>query len=196
MSPLVLTLMTFLAGALAVAGVYSVLSDLFLRDRTRLSRRVDQEFLKSQRERIQRSTLFKNLGTLAAEAAEDEPKQTLRQWFVALVEQSGMSLAPRRLLTIMAAAGLAAAALVGLLRQSPLPALAAGAAGAAAPFQDPSPFSRTGITLAAVTSPATNSAELDGRYCASWNAFRSAVVMVFRVAAVPIGSVPYRCVAP
>jgi tight adherence protein B len=126
--------MTFLAGVLAVAGLYSVLSDLFLRDRSRVSRRVDQEFLKTQRERIQRSALFKNLGQIAAEATEDEPKPTLAQRFVAVVEQSGLDLAPRRLLTIMAATGLAGAALFGLLRQSLLLAVVGGAVGAAVPF--------------------------------------------------------------
>ena len=50
MAPLLLTLLTFLAGILAVAGVYSVVSDLFLRDRSRVSKRIDDEFRNRQRD--------------------------------------------------------------------------------------------------------------------------------------------------
>jgi tight adherence protein B len=133
-SPGLLTVLTFAAAALAVFGVYSVLSDLFLRDRSRVSRRVDDEFRRRQRDRIQKSSLFKNVGQLAAEAAEDEKAPGLRERFVAVVEQSGLSLTPERLVTFMAIAALTCGALVGLVRQSPLPAVAAAGVGGAAPF--------------------------------------------------------------
>ena len=51
MSPLVLTLFTFFAVALAIGGVYSLVADLVLRDRTRVSQRVDEEFRKRQRDK-------------------------------------------------------------------------------------------------------------------------------------------------
>ena len=49
MSPLVLTLLTFAAVVAAVGGVYSILSDLFLRDRSRIREHVDEEFKQKQR---------------------------------------------------------------------------------------------------------------------------------------------------
>ena len=57
-----------LAVVTAIVGVYSIVSDLFLRDRSRVSRRVDDEFRKRQRERARKSLLFKDLGQLGADA--------------------------------------------------------------------------------------------------------------------------------
>ena len=42
MTPALSTLLTFLAVGLAVIGVYSILTDLFLRDRARIGHRVDE----------------------------------------------------------------------------------------------------------------------------------------------------------
>jgi tight adherence protein B len=136
MSPGLLTILTFLAAALAVVGLYSLLSDLFLRDRSRVSQRLDEEFRRSQREQIRKSALFKeDFGRLAAEAGtEDEARPGLRRRFEALVEQSGLNLTPDRLLLSMAVAGLGCGALAGLLRHSVLVAAAGGLAGAAVPF--------------------------------------------------------------
>ena len=96
-------LLTFLAGALGVAGVYSIISDLYLRDRSRLRQRVDDEF--RQRQRVD-----------------------------ALIEQSGLGLTVRRLLTLTGAAALALAVPAGLVWWC-APAAAAGAlVGAAGPL--------------------------------------------------------------
>jgi tight adherence protein B len=128
-------LMTFLAVALAVLGVYSLLTDLYLRDRDRVSRRVDEEFRKRQRDRAQKSALFKNLGAPAAEASADaEPVLTPVERFAALVEQSGLHLTVGQLLALMAGVGLAAGAAAGLLRQSVLIGAAVGLAGAVVPL--------------------------------------------------------------
>jgi tight adherence protein B len=128
-----LTLLTFLAGTLAVIGIYSVLSDLFLRDRSRISQRLDEEFRKRQRDQVRRSTLFRNLGQ--SEAAADELAET--RWtyrFEALVEQSGLDLTPRKLLLIAGSLGLGLGALVGLVRQSQLLGTLAGLLGLVAPI--------------------------------------------------------------
>jgi tight adherence protein B len=117
MSPALVTLLTFLAVVMVVFGVYSILSDLFLRDRSRVSQRVDDEFRKFQRERARRSAVFKNQQALAA-AAEEAGGFNLRQWFEALIEQSGIALSPRQVLLYMAATGLGTGILGGLLRQS------------------------------------------------------------------------------
>jgi len=134
MSP---SMVSGLAAATAIIGVlaaYQILSDLFLRDRSRVSDRVDDEFLKSRKERAKKSPLFKNLGQVAAEAlADDDGRGTARQRFEAMVEQAGMDVTPGRIAGI---AGLAAAALglVGfLVRGNPIDAVLAAALGAVAP---------------------------------------------------------------
>ena len=48
----VVRLLTFLAVATAVLGAYSLLTDLFLRDRSRVSQRVDRELRMRQREMV------------------------------------------------------------------------------------------------------------------------------------------------
>ena len=67
MSAPLLSLLTFIAVALAVAGAYSILADLFLSDRSRVHSRVDDECRRKQRHRAERSTLFRNLAQSAAE---------------------------------------------------------------------------------------------------------------------------------
>jgi tight adherence protein B len=128
-------LVTFLAGVLTVAGIYSIVSDLYLRDRSRVSQRVDEEFRKRQRDRAKKAALFKNLGPLTLEAApEDEAPVSLRQRLEALIEQSGLNLTLQRLLTLMTVVGLSLAALAGLISRN-IPAAAVGAlVGATGPL--------------------------------------------------------------
>jgi tight adherence protein B len=130
--------LTFLAVVTAVAGVYSILTDLFLHDRSRVSQRVDAEFLKRQRDLARKMSVFKDPGQFAAEvsSARDEGESSLRQRFEAMVEQSGMDLTPGRLLARSAIAGLALGTLVAVLFQKPLAAILVAAIGAAAPVLD------------------------------------------------------------
>jgi tight adherence protein B len=119
MNPALLPLLTFGAVAAAIAGGYSILSDLYLRDRSRVSQRIDDEFRKRQRDRARKGMLFKDLNQLAAEAAGDmEAPSGLRQWLTTMVEQSGLDLTERKLLTMSAAAGLVLGLLAGLWRES------------------------------------------------------------------------------
>jgi tight adherence protein B len=108
--------LAFLAVALAVVGVYSFLSDLFLRDRSRLGRRMDEEFRHKQRDRARKAVLFKNLSQLAAEAAAEEPALSLRRRFVLLVEQSGLDWTPARVLAFCAGLAVFCGALGAVLR--------------------------------------------------------------------------------
>jgi tight adherence protein B len=134
MNPGLLMLFTFMAVLLAVAGVYSIVSDL-LRDRSRVSRRVDEEFRKRQREKAQASTLFKDLTSLPPDLSrEQEDEPTLRQRFEALVEQSGMEVSPQRVLTFMLLGATVFGALGGLIGQSLFYAVPAAALGAAIPY--------------------------------------------------------------
>jgi tight adherence protein B len=130
-----LILLPFLGGILAVAGIYSIMSDLYLRDRSRITRRVDEEFLKKQRERVRKSSLFKDLGLPAPATSDTGTGVTWREWFETLVEQCGLpDLTSQRLLSIMGATGLAVGAVMGVLQQNVLTATAAGLGGAALPL--------------------------------------------------------------
>jgi tight adherence protein B len=135
MHPNLLFFLTFGAVVAAVAGAYSILSDIYLRDRSRLNQRIDDEFRKRQRERARKALLFKDLNQLAAEAAgDDEGRLDLSQRLHAMVEQSGLDLTVQKLLTISAAVGLGCGLLGGLLRQSILVAAVAAPIGACLPL--------------------------------------------------------------
>jgi tight adherence protein B len=134
-APDILTVLTFLAGAFVVIGIYSIVSDLVTRDRTKMNMRLDEEVRKKQRERIKHSALFKNLGQIAAEAAADqEGNLTYRQRFNTMVEQSGLNIMPEKLMTVMASAGVVVGGLAGLIRNSVFIGLALAALGASIPF--------------------------------------------------------------
>jgi tight adherence protein B len=128
-----LALLTFLAVVLAIVGLYSILSDLFLRDRSRVSNRVDEQLNQRLRDRAKKSLLFKDL--VAQDAApEGEKRLSMRQRLEFLIEQSGVNVAPRRLLVIMAGVGLGLGLVVGLVFPNVLAAAAAALAGAAVPL--------------------------------------------------------------
>ena len=133
MSPALLTMLTFVAVVMAALGVYSLLSDMFLRDRSRVSQRVDRELRKRQREQVRRSTVFKNLATTST-APETLAPTGLRARLEAMIEQSGVSVTPQRLLTFMAAGGASLGLIAGLLHWNVLTGLAGAAVGAAIPF--------------------------------------------------------------
>ena len=135
MYPLLLTFLTFGAGVTAVAGTYSIFSDIFLRDRTRVRERVTDEFRTLQRERVQKSLLFKDLGQLATEAmAEGEEQGGIRRRFEAMVEQSGLDLTPKKLLTIAIFSSVGLGAAAGLIRQSLIVGSVGALVGAVVPI--------------------------------------------------------------
>lgn len=135
MSPTLLTLLTFLAVVMAVAGIYSIVTDLFLRDRTRISDRVDREFRVTQRNRAKKTVLFKDLDEIRRQAlAGDEVRPSLARRFEALVSQSGLALTPGRLLLMMGAAGAVLALLMGLWWRTIPIAVGSAFLGATLPF--------------------------------------------------------------
>jgi tight adherence protein B len=130
-----LLLLAFAAGVLAVVGIYSILSDLYLRDRSRVSKRVDEHLRARQRERAKKAMLFKDLVPMGGETTSDtEERLSLRQRLEVLLEQSGLNLTPRRLLLIMAGMGLAAGLAANLIRPNVLVAAVAALTGAGLPF--------------------------------------------------------------
>jgi tight adherence protein B len=127
MNPALISLLTALTVTLGIVAIYSLVSDLFLRDRSKLNERVDFEFLKKQRAQVKKSPLFKNLGQMAADAIGGEGKApTIAERFTAMVEQSGLDLTPGRLLTTAIVAALAMGIIGLMLRGS----IMAGAIGA------------------------------------------------------------------
>src|SRR5438094_9205589 len=85
-------ILTFLATAIGILGVCSFVADLFLRDRSRVLRRVDEELRQRQRESVRRSRLFKDPRETFAEAeANEEIGVGLGERQRAMVAESGSS---------------------------------------------------------------------------------------------------------
>jgi tight adherence protein B len=128
--------LTFVAGFLFVYGANLIVTDLFLRDQEELRRRMQEETRLRQQEAARNSPLLlRSLSELAEEAAEEiaGDSRSLRDRLRELTEQSGLDLAPDRLLTICAFVGGLFAFLAGLAAKSLILALAAGLLGIAAP---------------------------------------------------------------
>ena len=125
-----LAALTVITGILAVS---QLLSDLFLRDRSKVSDRVDAEFIKKKGEQAKKTPLFKNLGQMAAELADDH-KPSMKQKFVAMIEQSGMDTTPTKVLTIAGISCLACGLIVFLVRRNPVDAGLAAALGGVVPI--------------------------------------------------------------
>lgn len=117
MSPGPLLILTFVAGVLLILGLVSVLSDLYQKDRVAVTRRLNEEFRSKKREEIRNSPLFRDLGRVSEEAVSDEA-MTVRQRFRVMIDQSGVTVTPDRLIAIAAGVGLAAGSLAGLIRQN------------------------------------------------------------------------------
>jgi tight adherence protein B len=116
-----MTGLAFLAGVSGVAGIYSILSDLFLRDRTRVDRRLRETFRTRDRDKARQARLFKDFEELKTRAEADEPvTSSPKERLAIMVMQSGLNLTVNRLLWISATVGVGAGAAVGLLRQSVL----------------------------------------------------------------------------
>jgi tight adherence protein B len=130
---LLLPMLTFVATVAGVAGVYSIVSDLYLRDRARVSNRVENEFRQRLRDRAKKSLALKDIRELVPDGSAGELKPSLRLRFETMVEQSGLALTPARLFTIALVSGLALGALGGLLRRNPLVAVVGALIGAFVP---------------------------------------------------------------
>jgi tight adherence protein B len=121
---------------MALLGAYSLLSDMFLRDRSRVSQRVDRELRKRQRDQVRKSMVFKDLGATSAAGpmAGTAVASTLRARLEAMIQQSGVSVTPQRLLTYMAAVGVPLGLIAGLAHWNLLTGLAGVLVGASVPY--------------------------------------------------------------
>jgi tight adherence protein B len=133
MSPAALSGLAALTVITGILAVSQILSDLFLRDRSRVNDRVDAEFLKKKSEAAKKTPLFKNLGQIAAEVGEDVTP-TMKQRFEMMVEQSGMDTTPQKVLGISAISCFACGLVVFLIRQSAFDCTLAAGLGFLAPI--------------------------------------------------------------
>lgn len=135
MSPGLVSLLAAITAMVGVIALYQVLSDLFLRDRSRTNDRVDYEFLKKRKEQAKKSSLFKNLGQMAAEAAVNEGKRpSLRKRFEAMVEQSGLDVTPDRLAGIAVVGAILVGLIAFVVRSNPIDAVLGTIAGGVLPI--------------------------------------------------------------
>src|SRR5262245_42949494 len=101
-----ITILSFVAAATAIAGVASLVYDLYFRDRWSIKSRLDEEFHSQSKGRGGKSSLFKQLRMLEAETSQSTP--TLGMRFRSAVEQSGLPITVETLLTISVATALVA----------------------------------------------------------------------------------------
>jgi tight adherence protein B len=131
-----LPLLTFLAVVLGIVGVYSLMSDLFLRDRRRLQERLDVEFHNKQRERAKRSLLFKDQEQFRFDFADGRsaPRPTWRERLQGMLDQSGLELTRSRLLNYCVAWAVGLGLVAGIARRSIVIGLVGLVAGAVIPL--------------------------------------------------------------
>jgi tight adherence protein B len=104
MSPLVVKLATFVAGVFAFVGVFSILSDLILKDRARVKDRLEEAFGDERQRRERKSALFRDLQLLHADTSKHVP--VLWKRFVMAVERSGLATTPSTIVRISLTAGI------------------------------------------------------------------------------------------
>lgn len=107
-----ITLLTFGATTAGVFGLYSVVTDIFLRDRLRINERLADEFPDKIRRRIRRSPLFKDLNLLHSATSETRPG--VGQRIDEMLMQAGLEWTFAQLV-LMSVTAWALAALVGTL---------------------------------------------------------------------------------
>jgi tight adherence protein B len=107
MSPTAISLLAYVSILLALISVTSLLSDFFLPDRSRVNRRLE-ELQKGQKEKVRKSSLFKDLHKLKPSefGSDSEPRLTIRQRLERLLEQSGLDWTLYKLLAISTASSL------------------------------------------------------------------------------------------
>jgi tight adherence protein B len=125
-----LAALTVITGIIAIS---QLLSDVFLRDSSRVNDRVDAEFIKKKSEQVKKTPLFKNLGQIATELSDDA-RPSIRQRFASMVEQSGMDTTPGKILGIAAVSAVACGLVVFLVRRNPIDAVLAVGLGGLAPI--------------------------------------------------------------
>jgi tight adherence protein B len=135
MSASLVPILVFFATVFAVIAVYSLCSDLYLKDRQRVQDRIDAEFRNKTRDRAIRSLIFKgnDLGQSSSVDGQRPPKPTWQQRLQTLLDQSGLELTQTQLRNYCVAASLALGTVGGIWQRSIFVGLIGLALGAYAP---------------------------------------------------------------
>jgi tight adherence protein B len=132
MTPPLVPSLAFLTVVSGLLCVWSLLGDLWLRDRERLDRRLRDEFGPRDAERSRRPSLFKDLAALADTGEPRGWRAPLHQLRL-LLEQSGLEWTPRRFLHVTLGSALLGTA-AGLLVHRVIGGLVGLPLGMAAPL--------------------------------------------------------------
>ena len=121
MEALIISILAFCGAFLAVVAVNALLMDMIAAERRRLNREMEEQLRQRRRERLK----DQGLEQLARQANCAKP--SLAERLAVVIEQSGIEITARHLLTISAACALSAATIGGLLTGDLMLSVAAGA---------------------------------------------------------------------
>jgi len=107
MDPVFIKLATFVAAVFAVIGLFSIISDLVLREKSRIKERLKEEFGKGRVPHGSKSDLFKELSS--AHSGSDHGLRGVWKRFRTMVEQSGLDVGPGRIIQISLTAAIISA---------------------------------------------------------------------------------------
>ena len=84
-----LPLLTFMAVAMGIVAVFSLLSDIFTGNRQRIQERLNVEFHNKQREKAKRSLLFKGTEPFQVEPMDNSQavRVTWAEWLQTMLDQ-------------------------------------------------------------------------------------------------------------
>jgi tight adherence protein B len=135
MTPTLASLLTFLAAIIGFVSIASLVSDVFLKGRNRLKRRLDDEFNRSSPQKLLRPSLFKDLQEVSADHFADDvvERRGIRDRLLYLLDQSGLDWSLSRLVTMSAIAAVFASVIAALV-SGWLAAVVTSAAAAVAPI--------------------------------------------------------------
>jgi len=132
MDPKIINITTFIAAALAVIGIFSIVSDLVLREKARIRDRIRDQFGVGSDGRTRKSDLLKDLKLFQSETSRRAP--LLWKRFTTMVAQSGLDVGPERVLQIAATTALVGAIVGFMLTRMWAVALATTAIGLVTPL--------------------------------------------------------------
>jgi len=123
----VITVLAFFAGFCVIFAANMIVSDLLMRERAELRKRMESQLVQRQKDRVRGALSGKNFDQLAAEALrENQEPKSLWDWLQELVEQSGTGWSAGKLAAVCCVAGAAFSIAAGVATGS---ALVGGFAG-------------------------------------------------------------------
>ena len=135
MESLIPTAAMFAIAVVAGLAGLSVVSDLFLKDRSRVNRRIDERFRSDLRKKVERSSAFQNLNQIDGEVGANNGRLTrIRENCLVLIEQADVNLTFQKLMLVCGGGALAAFVFATLLAGHPIVGLIFAPFGFALPL--------------------------------------------------------------